>query len=725
MKATDHPDYEVEVARLAAVLRAVQDWLSQLPIDDAKIEDYATAILLNWSSQWRSSLAGMDESPYFGRIDIKSDAREVEQLYIGRRGLRDRDAGSQLVVDWRAPVAASFYRPGPDVDLRRRYKILQGELIDIADDVIGEHGGFAVADAVLAQVLAQSRGRGLKAVVETIQAEQDELVRSDDHLLIVQGAAGTGKTVVALHRLAYRLYQGRAADPRRQRGAVVFGPNRLFLQYTASVLPTLGETDVVQTTFSDWAAPWIGVLATKVPLVPPDGATIALRSGARFGRVLERHVHRLREESERLVSASRISVDLRVGGRGQLTNIRPTPGDVSTALDLARNRPYNRAREAVRSRLWLVLKAKIDRAFADSLEVEDARGPASASHRAKKAFEVQFDRLWGEVSASLLYRSLLWGVETFEIASAGEFGPEEVRTILDGEISALDIPGISYAGYLVDGPVRSANPRNPVMDSPVRYGHAVVDEAQDWSPLQFAVVAAHADSMTVLGDLAQALDQFHRIVDWSEVREAIPAWAARDVILGQSYRSTRQIMEFANLVRQTLGSGTDVAKPFPRDGERVQAWSVRDDEELVSEIAVELRWLAGAQFQTLAVLCRTGERARYIGEQLAQQLPSGEVQILGELDEKRLAAVNVMPVTLSKGMDFDAVFVVDADDETYPPDELSGRHLYVAVTRALHRLFVVWKERPSPHLRLALDSLDPDQDPEGSSSQVKGKGAES
>jgi len=268
MRAHDHPDYLAEAEYLKTVLQATELSITDLESrswrGSGKLADLETdEILRGWAEYRKLTLRTALHKPYFGRIDLAGGASA--RYYIGQTGVKQPESRERLVVDWRAQVASAFYRPGPDVHLKRRFDIEAGRLEEIFDDKT-EPGAGRESDPVLVQILAGSRGQDLRPIVATIQGEQDELIRAEDKFLLIQGGAGTGKTVVALHRLAYLLYTYRV-ETRRQKElrVAVFGPNRLFLTYVASVLPSLGESDVFHTTFDDWFARWCGREAVKLP----------------------------------------------------------------------------------------------------------------------------------------------------------------------------------------------------------------------------------------------------------------------------------------------------------------------------------------------------------------------------------------------------------------------------------------------------------------------------
>lgn len=280
MADIQHPALGLEARRLSTTLKAIDDEvrsLRQLGWSGGAVA-HAAFQAQKWAWDKSDRLLEIRSNPYFGRIDVDGDRGKVESFYIGPEGLAGPSRGERLIIDWRAPISAAFYRPDGQTALRRRIDIKQSLITRIVDDFVRDSDRVNTergtqADPILHDILSEARGGSLGSIVRTIQAKQDEIIRTTDSVTVVQGAAGTGKTVVALHRLAYLLYQARISaqrdDEDPQPGYVaarrritdrsaselkvaVFGPNRAYLRHIRTVLPSLGENTVVQTTFEEW-----------------------------------------------------------------------------------------------------------------------------------------------------------------------------------------------------------------------------------------------------------------------------------------------------------------------------------------------------------------------------------------------------------------------------------------------------------------------------------------
>jgi len=720
MKAAEHPDYLAETEYLGSVLEAAEVAVRDLDTRDwrpAMLSDEETALVLHgWADKRRATLAQLLERPYFGRFDLDDwPMAAASTYYVGQAGLKHPRVGKRLVVDWRAEVAAAFYRPGPQVRLKRRYDIAGRALQGIHDDAIGADGS-SEADPVLAQVLAGSRGQELRSIVATIQSEQDELIRAPDTFMLIQGGAGTGKTVVALHRLAYLLYfhrgaAGRAADLR----VAVFGPNRLFLSYVASVLPTLGESDVYQTTFEDWFTRWCGRDAPKIPgfedslddlLSSKRGATAEasvpralLKGSERMGAVLDRFVteHRARVQQRWEKEPFEFTVPWRF--RQPLSMGVPPAVRQRCAQEIGQQAP-NRARAWIRQWLWPRLRDQLDRRHG-SIMHDGSRAPRQLVEEARKAFETALEQSFPELHFVRTYQALLSNPARLAELAEGILNSDELAVLqAPRRLGVEDLAPAAYLKLGLDGLARIRDPKGRETDRVQQFDHLVVDEAQDLAPLQLHVLRAHTSGATILGDLAQGISPSRGVRDWTDVEDMLREDSApvRRVTLRQSYRSTRQIIAFAN---QIIGSievpGTQSVEPFPRDGDPPQLIRARDEATLVQEIAAILDDLDAGEFQTAAVICKNVQETRRISDGLQHERPGRFATVLRAADG-RVSDVVVLPVYLAKGMDFDVVIVVDADARRYRQAELDAKLLYVAVTRALHRLYVLWTGQPSPLL---------------------------
>ena len=602
----------------------------------------------------------------FGRID-EEDAPPHQgrsSWYIGRRHVED-PSGAPVVVDWRAPVAVPFYRAtylDPlGLALRRRF-ILDGRTItDLLDECFDdpESGAMAAAaglpDPLLAE-LGRARSGPMRDIVATIAAEQDRIIRSPLQIpLIVQGGPGTGKTAVALHRAAYLLYEHREYLSRQ--GVLVLGPNRRFLAYIAEVLPSLGEMTVVQTTLPG-LIPGAPVRGQEVPEVA------RLKGDPRLAEVLARAAVDGVGPPPQSVAANT---------RWGTVHLEPKDLDelIGQALESggAAGLRRSRFRRAVIRRV--------------ALELSERRGPArvgaeevAADLRRDAAFQKALDRAWPNRSAQALVRSILGRGPTLARAAAGILDPGEIRLLARRPArSAADEPWTDADIALID------EADSVLGSSARRYGHVVIDEAQDLSPMAWRMVArrsADGRSLTVLGDLAQATEPA-ALRRWEDVIAALghPEGAAV-AALSVGYRVPRPIMDFANRLLPSIApdlSPTDSVRPW---GDPPVILGVGTAAGLHPEAVAQARALS-VDHRSVAVVAAP-ERAG----PLRDEFPPGPGQI-----------VSVIEPVEAKGLEFDAVVVVEPADIFGLPG--GPGLLYIALTRAVQEMLVVHlAELPAP-----------------------------
>ena len=805
-----HPEAAAERDHLDRTLAILETRIEE--IGSYKVQGFSTNDTVALHRKYvaiHSALKLARKQVYFGRLDFTpSGAAGPETWYFGKIGFERNNR--IVVVDWRAPVARLFSRrrPGPfhyaspdgrqdiNLHLKRHFAIEQQELLTLADEYDARPAAARPAgptalvdpDAFLREILA---GRGAAAtmldIVASLQEHQDDLIRAEHRqVLVVQGVAGSGKTSIALHRMANLLYPGNQTglDPAR---CIIFGPNQLFLGYIANVLPELGVTELAQTTLDAWALERLGL--TGQPVV--DGTQAALLSAQieerpkqvlvrrsrlkgslRMGRLLESLINHWR--ARLAVPAAGLSFDA------------PGPFKVSVALTRARvvevartfaNLPLLRQREKVVETLgadvlsdYLAAIKRSLQAMTEEgeqlvdrrreLELEAARledyaayvrgvidldleehhtlegleqGAAAirqlAAHHGRQgerlilraarlkdegayrqarpevrdallaALNTALDTLWPALDPVPAYTQLLRDLPLLARLGRGLLDSDELELLHRGApepeaaLDATDLPALAYLHAAANG-----------IPVPV-YDHIIVDEAQDVAPLYYALLRrlSRGGSLTLLGDLAQGVYSYRGLSEWDEVREVFAGLPYTYTETNESYRSTHEIISFSNRILELLappGRKPRLAVPFERHGVPVKLHRLARLSELLPAVLETLRALQAEGYANIALVAKRPERIASFAKQISAELGQ-PVPLAASLRAGYEGGLLAIPIHLAKGMEFEAVLLLDASDAEYAANEFDGRLLYVAATRALHALHLFAAGRPNAYLDLA------------------------
>ena len=598
---------------------------------------------------------------FFGRIDVRT-TDDVETFHIGRRHVSD-DSGDPVVVDWRAPISRAFYRASPadpmGVELRRRFGVDRGRLTAYEDERLSQ-GDTTDHSAILAAEIERPRTGPMRDIVSTIQPEQDEIVRSDlSRSICVQGAPGTGKTAVGLHRAAWLLYAFRSQLDRS--GVLVVGPNHAFLDHIGAVLPSLGELRVRHST--------IDSLLDHGRVRATDSTEVArLKGDARLAEVLRRavwsHVHRA--EGPLVVPR---------GAR----RWRVPQSDIQDELDalVARGVRYSAARELLPQRLAHRVLLQMERTGDspdDRVQDSVARSvPVTACVRS----------LWPVLDP----RRLLFGVFSDAAALAeaadGILTGDEQRSLL-----WTDSPRTRSAARWTRADMALLDEVGDLLDRTPSIGHVVLDEAQDLSPMQLRAVGRRAStgSLTVLGDIAQGTTPW-ATESWEDAMHHLGRPAHELVVLHRGFRVPSLVLDFAARLLPHMAPG--IAAPA----------SVRDDPGRLTIVATDAaRRLDAVADAVRAAVLEPGsvgviavdtDIASLSAALASAGTPHGRLD--AEHGDDADHQVELVPASIAKGLEFDRVVVVEpgAIAEAEPDERTGLRRLYVVLTRAVSELTVV------------------------------------
>jgi DNA helicase IV len=621
------------------------------------------------------ALRDLPDTPlFFGRLDYRlapgdgaaPDGQAGERFHIGRRHVHD-PAGNPVVIDWRAPMSRPFYRASQaepmGLDRRRRFGFAGGDLTAYEDEQFGVPGDdHGTVSRIMIEEIERPRSGPMRDIVATIQPDQDDIVRADaDQTICVQGAPGTGKTAVGLHRIAYLLYAHRERMSRR--GVLVIGPNRAFLSYIRNVLPALGETDVTQVTMAELVAarPGLRVRAQD----EEDAARV--KGDARMASVLRRALWAHLAEPAEAIVLPRGSRRWRVA----VHELAALTGELRE-----RGVRYGAGREMLAHRIAHVILTKMEAAG------ESCDDRTHDAVRRTRPVRAAVDAIWPSVDpVRLVYRLL---TEADELArAAGDLLDEAERRAIgwaggragrgpgSARWSAADLVLIDEAADLIE---RTAS-----------VAHVVVDEAQDLSPMECRAVARRCEtgSATVLGDLAQGTAPC-ATQSWPELLTHLGKGDAEVRVLSVGYRVPRQILDYANRLLDQIAPTLTRASSLRHDPGSLSIVPVRPA-DLTSTLIAACTEAGGRpgsiaiiavddQVPTLsAALTRAG-----LAHGVLDSTPGGQQLI-------------VVPVSLAKGLEFDHVIVVEPARITAWGSRGAHR-LYVALTRAVSSLTVLHAE---------------------------------
>lgn len=753
MAAEQHPAYKEERLRLEITLGHVEQSISAMTekkkrlegaIDRNKkhgsgdnsqqyIELMIDSMLQERAALRLRNLLAARDRPYFARIDFhEAEKPESEKLYIGKMALIRESDQELIIVDWRAPVAnlyyegrlgdASYKSPNGEISgrlqLKRQFSIAEGKLREIFDIDITTNDEFLQAS------LGANADSRLKEIVSTIQEEQNRVIRADMWKpLIVQGAAGSGKTTIALHRIAYLIYT--YENSFKPENFMIIAPTKFFLNYISDVLPELGVEKTRQTTFEEFAA---GIIGQKFRIRDANEKLLSFIADA-HGEKQEKRNGLLRRESEfkssmdfRDVLDEYISVveqsfipreDFRL-----LTKVIYTHEEINRLfLSDYRKQPFARRIEEIKKHLTNRLKARKQAIIEEAQDVCDKRIKQlklrlEEGEERQKLISELIDRkndfvgrveeycktavkeYVGKISRLNpyeYYRDFVSDKELFSRLVEGVTGAEAadfirestLRDLDSGSIAIEDLAPIIYLKYKIHG-----------VDEKLPVKHIVIDEAQDFSVFQLYVLKCIIgdSSFTILGDLSQGIHSYRGIKNWRSVEEHVFGGRCDRLVLEQSYRTTVEIMEAANKVIAELKNDELIpARPVIRHGAGVRLIGKESRAEIASDIQEELKGLR-QQFKSVAIICKTAE----VCSEIRKYFKGGKAapRIITEKDREYKSGVVLVPAHLSKGLEFDAVFIADAEAASYGTGELDTKLLYVAMTRPLHRLYIYYCGEP-------------------------------
>ncbi|WP_379969584.1 HelD family protein [Ectobacillus sp. sgz5001026] len=687
--------YEEELQKLNTNIDEIDRQLAKLegiPVYSGSV--FSERVLEGIRETNRRNLRVAINEPYFGRMDFQEEGQESMPIYIGKIGVSDQVTEQPIVIDWRAPVASMFYSftGGDDpayyespegiieglIYLKRNIVIRKKILQRVVDTFVKGSQNVSVTDDFLIYRLNENKDNRLKDIVSSIQSEQNDIIRASKNTpLIIQGVAGSGKTTVALHRLAYLIYQYRETIQAEK--MIIFAPNNMFLDYISNVLPELGVGGIQQTTFTDWALDILGGEVTVKDssenlekwFTPSFNRSEMNKNSPGKWKGSTHFMDYIETYIESYETSAVPNKDFE-----PWDNIRLEKETLHHWFTFEyKLYPLAKRRERIVARIKKWIDDKLKNIGTTSIKKD----------RKKKATQylTSYMKQWPKHTALSFYKSLFMK-SSFVDSIPADIIKATAANCRKKEMDLEDLPPLVYIHNRLYG-----------IESQHKYHHVIVDEAQDFSPFQIALLKqmTQGNSFTILGDLSQAIHEYQGIQNWDEFLEIFNLNEVRYFELNRSYRSTMEIIYFANEIIAKANIPVSLANPVFRSGEKVKMVEVEDTNRIATIIKT-IEQLQQNKMDTIAIIGRTEDECVLLHSALLEAGLSAN--FIHAKQSKYEGGISVVPVYLAKGLEFDSVLLVDVDEKHYEDTKQNAKLLYVGCTRALHELWVLYSGKKSP-----------------------------
>ena len=625
-------------------------------------------------------LEKMIKSPYFARIDFKfDDEDEFEKIYIGRSSLRKNSYQEMYVYDWRSPIASIFYRfmtgeafyDAPcgrvtgELNLKRQYEIKNGKLEYFFDSDV------QIVDEFLRQLLSQNTTAKMKAIVETIQHEQDVVIRDmENDLLMVQGVAGSGKTSIALHRAAYLMYQG-LQTKLSANNIMIISPNSIFEQYISNVLPELGEDNVISSVFED-------ILSELL-----IGRKIQSRNDFLENLIVNSKYKEISRNSIEFKTSSffrEILDQFLIDIPRQWIEFEDVyyEGKCVVSRQILKDKILGRTETPLGIKLEQLEDYILEQIFGTGKGRGHKEEKNLIKQEIQKFIKIDIVELYKILFSNEAYfYSLLQNSNLSQgIKSIWEYTRENLEA---DRLYYDDAIAIAYLYLKIYGTNKYKNIKQ-----------VVIDEAQDYYPLQYEIfnLLFSNAKFTILGDMKQTLAKKEDISFYEQIQKILNKKKSSLIMLDKSFRCTNEILNFSlKFIEQS-----SQIKSFNRNGDSPKVYIADNSEIFIDEIVKEINLCQEKGFQSICLICKTEKNSIYLFNKIKHKL---DIQLIKNGSVSDLQGVFILPVYMSKGLEFDTVLICDADSQNYH-DEDDKNLLYVACTRALHKLSLFCENEVSP-----------------------------
>lgn len=593
-------------------------------------------------------LIKLKESPYFARIDFRPEEKEeVFQYYIGRFTFNYEN--ELLIFDWRSPVASMFYdyETGPagydapvgrmngELIRKRQFKVKNGILEYVLES------SENIQDDVLQRELSHTSDEKMKSIISTIQKEQNQIIRDEKPgTMIIQGAAGSGKTSIALHRIAFLLY--RCKDRLSAQNITIISPNKVFGDYISTVLPELGEEPICELGIAEITEDLLnGAVQVQAEKDPLEGEDAAWAERVRFKSTLD-FVRRMEEFLDEMPALVFDPEEYQFG------RFRASADFIQSRFQAYRTYPVKR-------RLMMAAEDIYDRFESDNFMEDDLPRPKTILKSLNKMLKIK--------NSLALYKEFYrWmGLPKLLVLPA--------KKTLEWEDAAPFL--YLHAAY-------EGVQENKFMK------HLVIDEMQDYTPIQFAVInRLYPCSKTILGDFGQFIHPYHQNT-LEDLRQMYPDAGFAE--LTKSYRSTYEIITFAREIQRT-----GRLEPVERHGEAPVIISCRDAGSELSELKKQIYTFQKSEYSSFGIILKTNTAAKAMYKELSKE---HDIHLISPESTRFTNGVSITSVQMSKGLEFDMVTVPDVNADIYKTEYDRGL-LYIASTRAMHLLTILYTGEPS------------------------------
>ncbi|BCN30843.1 HelD family protein [Anaeromicropila herbilytica] len=627
-------------------------------------------------------LQNIIKSPYYARIDFRFDGEDsFEPIYIGRSSLVKNNTYEMDVYDWRSPIASVFYRfvtgqayyDAPsgritgEVNLKRQYEINNSTLEYFFD------ADVQIVDEFLRKLLSQNTSTKMKTIVETIQKEQDIVIRDmENDLMMVQGVAGSGKTSIALHRAAYLMYQG-LSSKLSANNIIIISPNTLFEQYISNVLPELGEENVVSVVFEDMVKKILKKESIESRnqflenlIINPSyrnmmKSSIEYKTSFQFIDILDQFIADI---PERWIQFVDVYVNDECIVKKELLKEKIT-GRKDTLLSLR-------------------LKQLEEYIFEQINESKK-----TTISKSEKAMIKQDIQKFTEINVLELYKKLFTDAEYLSSLAKDNKLPHNIKEIMEYTNDNLKSNYLHYDDAIVLAylsiKIYGTNEYKHIKQ-------VVIDEAQDYYPLQYEIfhLIFTNSKYTILGDMNQTLEKKEDITLYEQIQKILAKKKSSLVVMDKSFRCTNEILNYS---LKFINQSPDI-KSFNRKGEEPKVYVAPNQLSLKEMIINKIQSCQEFGYRSIGLICKSEKNAKALYEALKDSI---SLELIKNESTADLEGVFIIPVYMSKGLEFDAVLLCDADATNYHSQD-DKNLLYIACTRALHSLDLFCEGEVSPLL---------------------------